>query len=164
MLVIIWLVHRQDIVSLKEYGFFFISQVICRSLRLDEIDVALVGGTESCIGRLGYFGCGAMHALSSHFNDNPEKGSCPFDKRRNGFVMGEGGVCLVLEEYEKAKARGVTILISFLCCFEILMEFLYNTVRLSTAFPTVMVIILHRLFRMAQELECSLLNSPREFL
>ena len=75
--------------------------------------MALVGGTESCIGRLGYYGFGAMHALSSHSNDHPEEGSCPFDIRRNGFVMGEGSIILLLETYEHAKARGVPIYISF---------------------------------------------------
>ena len=86
------------------------------SIRYSECDAAFVGGTESCIGRLGYFGFGAMHALASHSNDHPLAGSCPFDKRRCGFVMGEGGVVLLLESYERAKARGASILISFLPC------------------------------------------------
>ncbi|KAK8816164.1 hypothetical protein WA556_001109, partial [Blastocystis sp. ATCC 50177/Nand II] len=81
-----------------------------RSIRYNECDAAFVGGTESCIGRLGYFGFGAMHALASHSNDHPLAGSCPFDKRRCGFVMGEGGVVLLLESYERAKARGASIL------------------------------------------------------
>lgn len=83
-------------------------------MRLGEVDLALVGGSESCIGRLGYFGFGAMHALSSHSNDNPQKGSCPFDVRRNGFVMGEGAVVFVIEPLERAKARGAPIYISFI--------------------------------------------------
>lgn len=83
------------------------------SIRYNECDAALVGGTESCIGRLGYFGFGAMHALSSHSNDHPLSGSCPFDKRRCGFVMGEGSVVLLLESYERAKARGASVVISY---------------------------------------------------
>ena len=83
--------------------------------------MALVGGSESCIGRLGYFGFGAMHALSSHSNNNPAEGSCPFDKRRNGFVMGEGGVVLVLEKLESAKARDAPIYISFCYLFDCLL-------------------------------------------
>ena len=62
-----------------------------RSIRSGECDFALAGGTESCIGRISYNGFGSMHALSTHFNDHPEEGSRPFDKQRNGFVMGEGG-------------------------------------------------------------------------
>ena len=61
------------------------------SIRNGECEMALVGGSESCIGRTSYHGFGSMHALSTQFNDCPQAGSRPFDKRRGGFVMGEGG-------------------------------------------------------------------------
>ena len=61
------------------------------SIRNGECEMALVGGSESCIGRTSYHGFGSMHALSTQFNDHPQAGSRPFDKRRGGFVMGEGG-------------------------------------------------------------------------
>lgn len=123
-------------------------RIIFRSLRLNEIDTALVGGTESCIGRLGFFGFSAMHALSSHSNDSPTEGSCPFDLRRNGFVMGEGSVVMVLEPYEKAIARGATIYISF---SELLICDLIWRARLLMVIVIVMVIILLHLFLMVME-------------
>ena len=86
--------------------------LIPSAIRYGECDAALAGGTESCIGRLGYFGFSAMHALCPHFNDEPQKGSRPFDKRRCGFVMGEGGVVMLLESYEQATKRNAPILIS----------------------------------------------------
>lgn len=86
--------------------------LIPSAIRYGECDAALVGGTESCIGRLGYFGFSAMHALCPHFNEEPQKGSRPFDKQRCGFVMGEGGVVMLLESYEQATKRNAPILIS----------------------------------------------------
>lgn len=72
-------------------------------------NVVVAGAAESSIGRLGTAGFAALRALASGYNDNPEKASRPFDKKRSGFVMGEGGSVLILEEYEHAKARGAKI-------------------------------------------------------
>ena len=87
-------------------------RVQLRSILCGETDISLVGGTESCMGRLGYQGFSAMHSLSTHFNDTPTRACRPFDKQRNGFVMGEGAVVLVLESYESARRRNAPILIS----------------------------------------------------
>lgn len=86
-------------------------------MRQNECDLALVGGTESCMGRLSYQGFGAMHSLSTHFNETPTQGSRPFDRIRNGFVMGEGAVVMVLESLERARARNAPILISLMRSF-----------------------------------------------
>ncbi len=80
-----------------------------RLIMLDDADVMVAGGTESAICRLGIAGFAACRALSTGFNDAPEKGSRPYDKDRDGFVMGEGAGIVVLEEYEHAKARGAKI-------------------------------------------------------
>lgn len=80
-----------------------------RLIMLDDADVMLAGGAESAINRLGMAGFAACRALSTGFNDTPEKGSRPYDKDRDGFVMGEGAGIVVLEEYEHAKARGARI-------------------------------------------------------
>jgi 3-oxoacyl-[acyl-carrier-protein] synthase II len=80
-----------------------------RLITLDDADVMLAGGTEAAICRLGMAGFAACRALSTHFNDTPEKASRPYDKDRDGFVMGEGAGVVVLEEYEHAKARGAKI-------------------------------------------------------
>lgn len=80
-----------------------------RMIMLDDADVMIAGGTEAAVCRLGVGGFCAMRALSTSYNDTPEKGSRPFDKGRDGFVIGEGAGVLVLEEYEHAKARGAKI-------------------------------------------------------
>ena len=72
-------------------------------------DVMVAGGAEAVIGRIGIAGFCAAKAMSTNFNDTPEKASRPYDKDRDGFVMGEGAAVLVLEEYEHAKARGAKI-------------------------------------------------------
>ena len=77
-------------------------------IRLGRADVMLTGGSEAAICPTGVGGFNAMHALSVR-NDEPEKASRPFSKSRDGFVIGEGAACLVLEEYEHAVARGAKI-------------------------------------------------------
>ncbi len=80
-----------------------------RMIIFDDADVMLAGGAEGAICRLGIAGFNACRALSTEFNDTPEKASRPYDKDRDGFVMGEGAGALMLEEYEHAKARGAKI-------------------------------------------------------
>ena len=77
-------------------------------IRLGKADVILTGGSEAAITEPGIAGFNAMKALSER-NDDPKTASRPFDLDRNGFVMGEGGGALILEEYEHAKARGAKI-------------------------------------------------------
>jgi 3-oxoacyl-[acyl-carrier-protein] synthase II len=77
-------------------------------IRLGRADVMLCGGTEAAVCEVGIAGFGAMRALSRR-NDDPERASRPFDAGRDGFVMGEAGALLVLEELEHAKARGAKI-------------------------------------------------------
>ena len=78
------------------------------AIRCDEADVIVTGGAEATITELAMAGFSNMKAMSTR-NDDPERGSRPFDRDRNGFVMGEGAGMLVFEEYERAKARGATI-------------------------------------------------------
>jgi 3-oxoacyl-[acyl-carrier-protein] synthase II len=80
-----------------------------RLIQLGDADVMVAGGAEAAICRLGIAGFAAARALSTGFNDTPEKASRPWDKDRDGFVMGEGSGCVVLEEYEHAKKRGAKI-------------------------------------------------------
>ncbi len=80
-----------------------------RLIQHGDADVMVAGGAEAAIVRLGMAGFCALRALSTGYNDTPEKASRPYDKDRDGFVMGEGGGAVVLEEYEHAKARGAKI-------------------------------------------------------
>lgn len=77
-------------------------------IRWNKADIIVTGGSEAAISEAGIGGFNAMKALSER-NDSPETASRPFDKERDGFVMGEGAGALVLEEYEHAKARGAKI-------------------------------------------------------
>jgi 3-oxoacyl-[acyl-carrier-protein] synthase II len=77
-------------------------------IRFDRADVVLVGGTEACVHPLPMAGFAAMRAMSTR-NDEPERASRPFDKARDGFVLGEGAAALVLERADAAKARGARI-------------------------------------------------------
>lgn len=80
-----------------------------RLIALDDADVMVAGGAEAAICRIGIAGFSACKALTTHFNDTPEKASRPYDEDRDGFLMGEGSGFVVLEEYERAKARGAKI-------------------------------------------------------
>ena len=77
-------------------------------IRLGRIDMAISGGSEAAVTETGIGGFNALKALSER-NNSPETASRPFDKERDGFVLGEGGAAIILEEYEHAKARGAKI-------------------------------------------------------
>ncbi len=80
-----------------------------RMIACDDADVMVAGGAEAAMCRIGFAGFAAAKALSKGFHDDPTKASRPYDKDRDGFVMGEGAGVVVLEEYEHAKKRGANI-------------------------------------------------------
>ncbi len=80
-----------------------------RIIAMNDADVMVAGGAESAVNVLGLAGFARMRAVTSEFNDEPEKASRPWDKHRSGFVMGEGSGAVVLEELEHAKKRGAKI-------------------------------------------------------
>ncbi len=80
-----------------------------RMIKYGDADVIVAGGAEAAICKIGIAGFIACRAMVTKFNDAPEKASRPYDKDRDGFIMGEGAGILVLEEYEHAKARGAKI-------------------------------------------------------
>ena len=80
-----------------------------RLIALDDADVMVAGGTEAAVCRLGVAGFAASRALSTHFNDTPERASRPWDRDRDGFVIGEGAGIVVLEELDHAITRGAHI-------------------------------------------------------
>ena len=79
-------------------------------IRAGEVDIALCGGSEACVDLVSLGGFAAARALSTGFNDEPEKASRPFDRDRDGFVMGEGAGILMIEALEHAQARGAGII------------------------------------------------------
>lgn len=80
-----------------------------RMIQYGDADVMVAGGAEAAVCRIGMAGFSAARALSTQYNDTPEKASRPWDEGRDGFVMGEGSGIVVLEEYEHAKRRGAKI-------------------------------------------------------
>jgi 3-oxoacyl-[acyl-carrier-protein] synthase II len=80
-----------------------------RLIMLDDADVMIAGGAEAAICPVGLAGFAACKALTTHFNNEPHRASRPYDRDRDGFLIGEGAGMLVLEEYEHAKARGAKI-------------------------------------------------------
>jgi 3-oxoacyl-[acyl-carrier-protein] synthase II len=82
----------------------------CHIIRRDEADIMVAGGSEAALTPIGFGGFCAMRALTTSRNDEPERASRPFDRTRDGFVMGEGAGIVVLEEFEHARKRGASIL------------------------------------------------------
>ncbi|MCW5746697.1 MAG: beta-ketoacyl-ACP synthase II [Alphaproteobacteria bacterium] len=80
-----------------------------RLIALDDADMMVAGGAEAAVCRLGFAGFNACRAMSTAYNDTPARASRPWDKGRDGFVMGEGAGAVVLESYEHAKSRGARI-------------------------------------------------------
>ena len=80
-----------------------------RLIALEDAEVMVAGGAESAINRIGIAGFSACRALATAFNDRPKQGSRPYDKDRDGFVMGDGAGCVVLESLEHAQVRGAKI-------------------------------------------------------
>ena len=80
-----------------------------RLIQYEDADVMIAGGAEAAVCRLGLAGFSSARALSTNFNDTPERASRPWDRDRDGFVMGEGAGIVVLEDYEHARKRGATI-------------------------------------------------------
>ena len=80
-----------------------------RLIALGDANVMVAGGAESAVNRLALAGFAACRALSTSFNDRPQQGSRPYDRDRDGFIMGEGAGCVVLEDLEHAEARGARI-------------------------------------------------------
>jgi 3-oxoacyl-[acyl-carrier-protein] synthase II len=80
-----------------------------RIIQFGDAEVMVAGGTESAVNRLSFAGFAACRALTTNFNDRPEAASRPYDRDRDGFIMGEGAGCVVLESYEHARARGAKI-------------------------------------------------------
>lgn len=85
-------------------------------IKMEDADIVICGGAENAICKIGIGGFTAARALATSYNDDPEKASRPWDKDREGFVMGEGAGILILEEYEHAVKRGANILAEYVSC------------------------------------------------